>query len=158
MPSNNCLSGDLLSKEGDFYRKFRARISEWEQSKGAGYKWIEYVVLAPDLFHLLVKLSLDRNVPAKYKALLVFAVGYFLSAIDLIPDFIPGLGFLDDIAVAAFVLNTILNNVDPEIIRKNWAGEGDILEHVRRIVDVADDMTGKGLVRKIINLVRSKLP
>jgi len=147
----------LPPKEGDFYRKFRARIREWEQNKGAGYKWVEYVVLAPDLFHLLVKLSLDRNVPAKYKALLLFATGYFLSPVDLIPDFVPGLGFLDDIAVAAFVLNTILNKVDPEIVRKNWAGEGDILEHVRRIVDAADDMIGKGLVRKIINLVRSKL-
>ena len=79
------------------------------------------------------------------------------SVYDLIPDFIPVAGFLDDIAVAAFVLNTLLNNIDPEIVRRHWAGEDDILVIVRRVIDSADKMIGKGMYQRIERLIKTKL-
>ncbi len=149
-------SEDLPPKEGDFYQKLRTRVREWEREKGSNHKFLEYAILAPDLFHLLVKLSLDSDVPRKHKAMLAFAVAYFLSPIDLVPDFIPVAGLLDDIALAAYVLNTLINSLDPEILRRNWAGEDDILETVQGILEAADEMVGKGLFRKIVKLVKSK--
>lgn len=148
---------DLPPKENDFYQELRERIRTWERDKGPHHKWFEYVILTPDLFHLLVKLTLDSDVPVRYKALLAFGVAYFMSPVDLIPDFIPVAGFLDDIAVAAFVLNTLLNNINPEIVRRHWAGEDDILEIVRRVIQAADDMIGKGMYRRIERLIKSKL-
>ena len=157
LESNNAPSDDLPPKEADFYRKARERVRQWVKDKGVDHKWIEYVILMPDLFHLLVKLSLDKDVPPKPKVLLAFATAYFISPIDVIPDFIPLAGFLDDVALAAFVLNNLINTVDPSIIRRHWAGEEDILELVQRIIASADEMIGKGLVRKIMELVRRKM-
>lgn len=156
MPSDFCSSEGFSPKEQDFYQKLRTRVREWEIEKGSNYKWMEYIILAPDLFHLLVKLSLDKDVPSKQKAQLVIGITYFISPIDLIPDLIPGVGLLDDIAVAAFVLNSLLNYIDPEVVKRNWAGEEDILKIVKQIIEKADDMLGKGLYLRLLRIFRSK--
>jgi len=84
------------------------------------------------------------------KAKLAGAIVYYLSPLDIIPEMLIGpLGFADDIAVAAYVLNQIINNNDPEIIRKHWAGEGEVLEIIQRILASADQMLGSGLWNKI---------
>jgi len=143
---------ELPSKERDFWVNLRASIKKWEE-ENPNYKFLEYVLLAPDLFHLLVKLTFEKDVATKHKAKLGIAIAYFISPIDIIPDFIPVVGFLDDIAVAAYALNSILNEVDPEIVRRNWAvEETDILEFVKKIVAKTDDMIGKGLYKRIAKL------
>ncbi|MCF7810161.1 DUF1232 domain-containing protein [bacterium] len=147
---------ELPYKEHDFYQKLRIKVHDWQREKSADYKWMEYVVLAPDLFHLIVKLSLDKDVTPTQKAQLLFVIAYFISPIDLIPDPIPGVGLLDDIALAAFVLNSLLNSIDPQVIQRNWAGEEDILILVKRIINKADEMIGSGLYRKLVRLFRNK--
>ena len=53
----------------DFYQKMRSDIREWVQTKtGKENQWSEYLLLAPDLFHLLAKLALDKEVPSAEKA------------------------------------------------------------------------------------------
>jgi uncharacterized membrane protein YkvA (DUF1232 family) len=149
-------SHELPHKEHDFYQKLRIKVRNWRQEKGDDYKWMEYIILTPDLFHLLVKLSLDKDVPPAKKAQLLFAIAYFVSPIDLIPDPIPGIGLLDDIALAAYVLNSLLSSIDPLVIQRNWAGEEDILILVKRIIEKADEIIGSGLYRKLIRLFRNK--
>jgi len=51
--------------------------------------------------------------------------------------------------VAAFVLNDLLNETDPQIIRKHWAGEQDILDLIKTIIANADKMIGGKLWKKI---------
>ncbi|MDP8237559.1 MAG: YkvA family protein [Candidatus Hatepunaea meridiana] len=147
---------EIPVQKRDFYHKLRNRIKGWKSGKHSDNKWIEYVVLAPDLFHLLVKLSLDKDIPTKKKVKLAFAITYFASPIDLIPDFIPIVGLLDDIVVAAYVLNDLLNNVEPEVIQRNWAGEDDILELIKKLMNDADKMVGEGLYRRLVNLLKTK--
>ncbi len=138
----------------DFYIRLRARVKGWAADRTAGRtEWLEYVLAAPDLFHLLVRLTLDRDVPLQHKAMLGVAVAYFVSPIDLIPDFIPIAGILDDVSLAAYVLNGMLNDVDPAVVRRHWAGEGDVLALVRRVMSEANNMIGGGLWRKIRNRV-----
>ena len=49
----------------DFYQKMRSDIRDWVQSKtGKESQWSEYLLLEPDLFHLLAKLALDKEVPS----------------------------------------------------------------------------------------------
>ncbi|AGL03450.1 YkvA family protein [Desulfoscipio gibsoniae] len=139
-----------MSKEADFYLSLRWKIKDWLNKDGSNNKWAEYIMLAPDLFYLLYKLTLDREVLVADKAKLVAAIAYFISPIDIVPEALLGpAGYVDDIAVAAYVLNSIINNTDPDVVRKHWAGEGDVLEVIQRILKIADKMIGSGLWHKL---------
>ncbi|MGD9202638.1 MAG: YkvA family protein [Chitinispirillia bacterium] len=147
----------MESKHEDFYKKLRKKVNDWAESKhSTNSKYMKYVLAAPDLFHLLCRLTIDKEVPVEYKVKLGIAIVYFISPIDLIPDFIPVLGYLDDIAVTAYILNNLLNNVEPELIKKYWAGDGDLFEVIQNILNKADDMIGKGLWEKIKKFVDNK--
>src|SRR5688572_31610392 len=94
----------------DFYQALRARITSWLASKGKGYKHANILLLAPDLFHLLSRLMLDPRIPTAEKAGLGAALAYFISPIDLLPEALLGpAGYVDDVALAAFVLNRLIN-------------------------------------------------
>jgi len=143
--------------ETDFYQTLRVKIKEWEKKKGANHKWAEYILLAPDFFHLLCKLAIDKNVPTKEKAKLAGAIAYFVSPVDIIPEAIVGpIGYVDDIALAAYVLNSIIESTDEESVLKHWAGEENLLEVIKKILKVADEMVGIGLWKKIKKVAESK--
>lgn len=141
----------MRAAEMDYYQKLRSKMKDWLQSdEGKTNQWAEYMMFAPDLFHLLCKLAVDRDVMIADKAKLAGAIVYYLSPLDIIPEMLIGpLGFADDIAVAAYVLNQIINNSDPEIVRKHWAGEGEVLDIIQRILASADQMLGSGLWNKL---------
>lgn len=134
----------MLEKNDDYYQKIRKKIRTWTQSEnGKTNKWSEYIMAAPDLFHLLVKLSLDKEVPAKEKVKLAAAITYFISPLDFIPELILGpIGYVDDIALSAYILNNLINKIDPEIVKKYWAGDEDILILIKKILKVSDEMVG----------------
>ncbi|TMV45817.1 DUF1232 domain-containing protein [Paenibacillus mesophilus] len=140
-----------MAMKEDFYQSFREKMRSWlATDEGKTNKFGEYLMFAPDLFHLLCKLSLDDEVPVKEKAKLAGAIAYFVSPIDLLPEVITGpLGYLDDIAVAAYVLNGIINNTDKALVEKHWAGDGDVLAVIQQIIKGADEMLGSGLWAKI---------
>lgn len=142
---------NMANQESDFYMKLREKMKKWLASKGGStHKWAGYLMFAPDLFHLLCKLSIDQDVPPKEKAKLAGAIAYFISPIDLVPEAIFGpAGYVDDIALAAYVLNSVINNSSPDIVRKHWAGETDVLEVIQKILEVADKMVGSGLWSKL---------
>ncbi len=141
----------MMVYQEDFYQNLRNKMKDWlGTEEGKDYKWAEYIMFAPDLFHLLIKMSFDKEVPTAEKAKLAAAIAYFVSPVDLIPEALLGpIGFADDIAVAAWVLNSIVNDTDPEIVRKHWAGDGEVLEIIRKIIKAADAMVGSGLWAKI---------
>jgi uncharacterized membrane protein YkvA (DUF1232 family) len=147
-----------MSDNEDFYQALRKKIRDYFKSpEGQTNKFAEYILLAPDLFHLLCKLTVERDVYLEDKAKLAAAVAYFVSPIDFIPEIFTGpVGFLDDVAVAAFVLNSVLNHTDPEVVGRHWAGEGDILLKVREIVRRADEMIGGRLWTKIKEMFGNK--
>lgn len=140
---------DKLKK--DFYQKLRSNIKVWlEQGKGANNKWADYILLAPDLFHLLTKLAIDPDVPASKKVKIAGIIAYFISPLDFLPELLLGpVGYLDDIALTAYVLNDLINEVDPIIVRRNWAGEKDILDLIKTITANANNMVGSGLWKKL---------
>ena len=139
----------------DFYRQLRKRVRAWAKSKsGGGSKLVDVVLAAPDLFHLMCRLMMDPRVPTREKGKLIFAIGYFLSPLDLLPEAIIGpAGYLDDVALAAWVIRSILETTDPLVVREHWAGDGDVLLLVEMIVQKADDMLGSGLWRRIRKLL-----
>ena len=143
----------MSSPKSDFYQHLRSRLSRWAEGSTTKHKYAEYVLLAPDLFHLLCKLSVDKRVPVSEKAKLAAALAYFVSPLDLVPEALVGpIGYVDDVALAAYVLNSIVNTTDPDVVRGHWAGDGDAQDVIKRILEVADDMVGSGLWRTLRDL------
>ena len=97
----------------------------------------EYALFAPRLVKLVYRLLRDERVPARSKAVLVVVAGYLVSPIDLIPDMIPGVGQFDDLLVAAFALDQILNRVPEQVVIEHWDGDEDVLRIVREILDIS---------------------
>lgn len=141
----------METNKNDFYQDLRTRIRDWiGTDKGKTQKFADLIMTAPDLFHLLCKLSLDEKVSVAHKAKLAGAIAYFVSPVDFIPEALTGpIGYVDDIAIAALVLNSIINDTDEELIKAHWAGDGDILNVIKRILEVADHMVGNGLWKAI---------
>ena len=146
----------MAHQDGDFYLQLRSKFKTWIQTdEGKNHKWQEYLLAAPDLFHLLCKLSIDSDVPVKEKAKLAGAIAYFISPIDLVPEALVGpIGYIDDISLAAYVLNQIVNKTDPDVINRHWAGEGDVLDLIQNILSKADEMVGSGLWLKLKNMIK----
>lgn len=87
----------------------------------------------PNLVILFRGLMSDPRVPRRSKILLGVAAAWLVSPIDLIPEFIPVLGPLDDVIVAAFVLRHLLSTAGEDVIAEHWRGSEDSLRTVLRI-------------------------
>jgi uncharacterized membrane protein YkvA (DUF1232 family) len=145
----------MEQKHKDFYQKLRSKISNYLHSKN--FEYADVLLLAPDFFHLLVKLSLDPRVDSLKKAKLAFAIAYFFSPVDLLPEIIFGpLGYLDDIALAAYILNDFINNNETELLFEHWCGQSNILETIRNVLTSANNFLGEGLWEKIKRVIGKK--
>jgi uncharacterized membrane protein YkvA (DUF1232 family) len=86
----------------------------------------------PDLARLMARLVADPVLPRAAKIALAAALLYLASPFDLIPDFIPVVGYLDDVLVAAVVVDGLLNWVDRGLVLRYWPGTPDSLDRVAR--------------------------
>ena len=87
----------------------------------------------PDCLVLVRRLLTDPRVPRRRKALLALLIGYLVLPIDLVPDFIPVAGQLDDAIVVAIVLRLVLRSGGEGLLREHWPGPAASLEVVRRV-------------------------
>ena len=76
--------------------------------------------LLPDLLRLLRRLAGDRAVPARVRLLLVLLLAYLASPLDLVPDFLPVIGYADDVLVVAWGLRLLIRTAGPEALRRHW--------------------------------------
>ena len=88
--------------------------------------------LVPDCLVLARGLLGDREVPRRCKLALVALVVYLASPIDLVPDFLPVIGVLDDAIVVALTLRWIVRVAGPERVRRHWRGSPRGLQLVLR--------------------------
>ena len=142
-------------KQDDFYQKLRLKIANYLDKKDFAYG--DILLLAPDFFHLLVKLSLDPRVETVKKAKLAFAITYFFSPIDLLPEAILGpIGYLDDIAIAAYILNDFVNNNESDLLYEHWAGQSDVLASIQNVLTMANRFLGEGLWKRVKSKIGAK--
>jgi uncharacterized membrane protein YkvA (DUF1232 family) len=90
----------------------------------------------PSLAVMLGRLVKDPTLPRSVKIALAAAVVYLASPIDLVPDFIPLLGWLDDALLAAIVLDGVLNFVDRDLLLRCWPGTERSLDTLARTARV----------------------
>jgi uncharacterized membrane protein YkvA (DUF1232 family) len=83
----------------------------------------EAAVVVPNLVLLFKDLVRDRRVPRRCKLWLLVAIVWIASPIDLIPEFVPFLGPLDDAVVAALALRHLARSAGPEIVLEHWRGD-----------------------------------
>ena len=94
----------------------------------------EIATLVPNLARLFAGLVRDPRVPRRAKVVLGLTAGYLAFPIDLIPDFIPVIGQLDDAIVAAFALRYLIGTTPREIVAEHWPGDPEML---RRLLALA---------------------
>jgi len=142
------------SEYDDFYLKLRRAVDGYV-SKHANSDLAEMLLYVPDFFYLLTRLAVDPRVPRGNKAEIIAAIAYFLSPVDVIPDVIFGIGWLDDLYLAMIVTDNLLNAVDIEIVREYWPGDGDIALFIKSTLDRLNDKLGMGAIKRILDKLQN---
>jgi len=98
----------------------------------------ELVVLLPNLVRLFRGLIGDPRVPRGSKALLLVGAVWLVSPIDLIPEFLPGIGGIDDAIVAALILRHVVRRAGDEVVREHWKGDPKTIGLILRVAGVGN--------------------
>ncbi len=113
-----------------------------------------YVVMIPDIIALFMRLYKDKRVVKEVKFNISIALGYLLFPLDILPDTLPIIGKIDDLAVTFFILQKVLCDIPEEIILDNWEGQSNIIEVSREAMTLLNDKFGAKEIRKMVDVVR----
>src|SRR5437016_13970323 len=94
----------------------------------------ELALFVPNLARLFTGLVGDARVPVRAKIVLGATAVYLASPIDLIPDFIPVLGSLDDAVIAAFALRYVVRTTPAGLVAEHWPGDPATLTRLLRLI------------------------
>jgi uncharacterized membrane protein YkvA (DUF1232 family) len=95
--------------------------------------------LLPDLLRLVGRLARDRNLPAGVRGRLVLLGGYLALPFDLVPDFVPVLGYADDAIVVAWTLRSVARRAGVGALREHWPGTDDGFAALCRLLRLPPD-------------------
>jgi uncharacterized membrane protein YkvA (DUF1232 family) len=95
------------------------------------------VRLLPDTLRLLKRLATDGTLPRGVRVRLWLLFAYLAVPFDLVPDFIPVLGYADDAILVVLVLRSVVRRAGPEAIRRHWPGTADGLAALARAAGIA---------------------
>ncbi len=99
----------------------------------------ETLRLLPDVIRLLRRLATDTDLPRGVRLRLWLLLGYLLLPFDLIPDFVPVLGFADDALVVALALRSVTRRAGADALARHWPGTPAGLRTVQRLAGLAVD-------------------
>jgi uncharacterized membrane protein YkvA (DUF1232 family) len=85
----------------------------------------EAVRILPDALRLIRRLAADKTMPLGVRMRLALLLVYLASPIDLIPDFIPVLGYADDAIIITAVLRSVVRRAGLTAVRTHWPGSDD---------------------------------
>lgn len=97
----------------------------------------EALRVLPDVVRLLRRLSADPELPRSVRVRLALLLGYLVVPIDLIPDFIPVLGYVDDAVVVALALRLVTRAAGADALVRHWPGTPRGLDVVRRLAGIS---------------------
>ncbi len=112
-----------------------------------------FLMFLPNMVTLLGRLLKDARVPTAEKALFLAAIVYVISPIDIIPDFFPFIGQVDDIYVVALTLLRLVNRSDASVVRQHWSGGGDIVALADSVASIAPMLLPKRVSRVLSSKV-----
>ena len=97
----------------------------------------EALRLLPDVLRLVKRLAADRTLPRGIRFRLLALLAYLALPFDLVPDFIPVLGYADDAVAVALVLRSVVRRAGPDALDRHWPGTAQGLSLVRQLAGVA---------------------
>jgi uncharacterized membrane protein YkvA (DUF1232 family) len=101
---------------------------------GERVRLVQALRLVPDVVRLLRRLIGDPTVPRGVRVALVALLAYLVSPIDLVPDVIPVVGYLDDAVVVALVLRFVTRRAGADALTRHWPGSPEGLRALRSAV------------------------
>ncbi len=135
-----------------FYDRLRDRIERavTRRSRRLGKPVADALLLAPDLFVLLLRLALDREVPAPTRSLIGGALLYFVAPFDLFPEGVVGpVGYLDDAVLAASVLSRALGGELEAYASRYWSGRQELRQTLHDLTTSAHHLLGGQLFARL---------
>jgi uncharacterized membrane protein YkvA (DUF1232 family) len=93
----------------------------------------EALRVLPDVLRLVRRLAADKSLPRGVRIRLGLLLSYLAVPIDLIPDFIPVLGYADDAIIVTAVLRSVVRRAGVEAVRAHWPGTDDGFAAVTRL-------------------------
>lgn len=143
----------IIVKKVDGYSKFKENVESKVPEKYNGAA--NYLMIVPDFLALLYRLFKDERVDKKTKAVVGVALGYLASPIDILPDSIPFIGKIDDVAIIFFVLNKIVNDIPENVLLENWQGQEDIIKIIKEGVNYINSAVGGETIESIWGKIES---
>lgn len=104
-------SGNKLHKYSKYYSESAFHKKVAKLSGKIGSKLLFYIIV-------LYELMRDKNIPIKNRLIFIAALGYFVLPTDLVSDFLPGLGFTDDLAFITYAMASATDYITPEVREK----------------------------------------
>ena len=99
----------------------------------------EALRLLPDVLRLLPRLAADRALPRGVRLRLALLLAYLASPIDLVPDFIPVIGYADDAIIVAAVLWSVARRAGVQAVQRHWPGTPDGFAALCRLTGLTPD-------------------
>jgi uncharacterized membrane protein YkvA (DUF1232 family) len=95
--------------------------------------------LLPDVVRLVSRLARAPEVPRRVRVALFVLLAYLVSPIDIVPDFIPVLGYADDAVIVALTLRWVARHAGADALERHWPGTPEGLDAVRRLTRIQAD-------------------
>jgi uncharacterized membrane protein YkvA (DUF1232 family) len=145
---------DALPPSGllSFYDRLRERIVHAVEHRGGrfGEGVVRFLLLVPDVFVLLLRLTLDGDVPGPVRTLIGGALAYFVVPIDFVPEALVGpAGFLDDLVLASAVLSQAFGGELEPYARRHWSGQEDLRVVLEDVALSAEFLLGEKIFRRL---------
>lgn len=139
-----------------YYDRLRARVTKALERRGG--RWSERLsgtlMLAPDVFMLLVRIALDSDAPRETRRLVGGALLYFLLPMDLLPEALVGVvGFTDDVVLASIVLTEALRADLEPLVERHWSGSGRARQALTDVARSASALLGEDLFARLRSLL-----
>jgi len=152
---------DALPSTGllSFYDRLREAVLTTVDRRGGrmGAAVVRALLLAPDLFMLLARLTLDKGVPSSSRALVGGALAYFILPLDLLPEALLGVGgYVDDVVLAAAVLSHVFSDELEPYVRWHWSGPEDLRVVLRDIAGAGRSLLGENLYDRLKALLAKR--
>ena len=112
------------------------------RARRRGQRLIDLVRLVPDLARLLARISRDPTIPRGVRARVLIAVAYNVQPINLIPDFVPVIGLLDNLLVTVWAIRSTVKHAGSAAIDRHWPGTPEGLATLLRISGLGPDNEG----------------
>jgi uncharacterized membrane protein YkvA (DUF1232 family) len=127
----------VLAGLASVYLLLLAALWRYSRSHPEAVTMREALRLLPDVLRLVRRLAADRTVPRRVRLGLLALVAYLAMPFDVVPDFIPVLGYADDALVVALVLRSVVRSVGPDALDRHWPGSQQGLTLLKQLVGAA---------------------